>query len=124
MRKLRRQVKVPSRIRRHHVLLAAIGVGLIVHEANAALRYFGESKQQLAQQTETRMLDELELWSLRVCPTSAREFHVGDGVDPWGREYRIVCDESAQQMTVAILSLGPDDGETHDAVTAVRTFGP
>ena len=43
-RRLRPHVKIPSRIRRHHVLLAAIFVGLVIHEANAVLRYFGFPK--------------------------------------------------------------------------------
>ena len=124
MRKLVKHVKSPSRIRRHHVLLATIGLGLLVHQASAALRYFGESKQELAQETERRMLDELSLWSLHRCPTSAREFNVGDGIDPWGHEYRIVCDESYREVTVAIVSLGPDDGALHTDLTAVQTFGP
>jgi hypothetical protein len=122
MRKLVKHVKIPSRIRRHHVLLAAIGVGLLVHEANGVIRCMGESKQQVARETERRMLDELELWSLHRCPTSARELNVGDGIDPWGREYRILCDESFERTTIAIVSLGEDN--TGETISAVRTFGP
>jgi hypothetical protein len=124
MRKLVKHVTIPSRIRRHHVLLAVIGVGLAVHEANGVIRCFGESKKQVAQETERRMLDEFELWSLHRCPTGPQEFNVGDGVDPWGNPYRIVCDESFRKVTLAIVSLGPDDGERHTDLTAVQTFGP
>ena len=123
-RRLKRQVKIPSRIRRHHVLLAAIAIGLAVHEVNGVIRCFGESKQEVAQETERRMLDEFELWSLHRCPTSAGEFNVGNGVDPWGNPYRIVCEESYRQTTLAIVSLGPDDGQLHTDLTAVQTFGP
>ena len=85
MRKLVRHVTRPSRVRRHHVLLAIIGCGLLVHEANAALRWFGESKQELARDTEQRMLDEFALWSFHECPDSAQALRAsGDAIDPWG----------------------------------------
>jgi len=124
MRRLTRHVKIPSRIRRHHVLIAAIGIGLLIHEANRVIRCLGESKEEVAQDTEARMLAEFEQWSLHACPTSAEAFHVGDGIDPWGNPYRIVCDESYRKITLAIVSLGPDDGQLHTDLTAVQTFGP
>lgn len=122
-RRLRPHVKIPSRIRRHHVLLAAIFVGLVIHEANAVLRYFGESKQEVARETERRMLDQFELWSYRVCPNDVTDFH-GQTIDPWGNPYRIVCTQERERVTLAIVSLGPDDLEPHGDLTTVQSFSP
>lgn len=123
MRKLVRHVKRPSRVRRHHVLLAIIAFGLVVHEANAALRMLGESKQEVARAAERHMLEQYELWSYHSCPNDANDFHT-EAIDPWGNVYRIVCTQERDRVTLAIVSLGPDDGQPHDDLTTVQSFSP
>lgn len=123
MRKLACHVTRPSRIRRHHVLLAVIGLGLFIHEANAALHWFGDSKHERARATERQMLEQYELWSYHPCPSDATDFH-GDAIDPWGNPYRIVCTQARDRVTLAIVSLGPDDGLPHDDLTTVQVFSP
>jgi hypothetical protein len=123
MRKLVRHVTRPSRLRRHHVLLAIVGLGLLVHEANAALHWFGESKQEVARATERHMLDEYELWSYHSCPNDVADFH-GENIDPWGSPYQVVCTQARDRVTLAIVSLGPDDGQAHDDLTTVQSFSP
>lgn len=117
MRRLVRQVGKPSRIRRHHVLLAAIGFGLVIHEAAAVLDSFGTSKEQVARATELRMLDAMEERSLRACPRDAAD--LSDVThDPWGNPYKILCDDRGDNLYLSIVSLGPDRGPSI-AVTRV-----
>ena len=123
MRRLVRHVTRPSRVRRHHVLLAIVGFGLLVHEANAALHMFGETKAEAARQAERHMLDEYELWSYHACPDDVSDFH-GETLDPWGSPYQIVCTQARDRVTLAIVSLGPDDGESHADLATVQSFTP
>ena len=109
MRRLVRQVGKPSRVRRHHVLLAAIAFGLVVHEASSVIASLSTSKEQVARETEARMLDALRERSLQACPRDASE--VTDVThDPWGHPYKILCDDRGDNVYISIVSLGPDRG--------------
>lgn len=117
MRRLVRQVGSPSRIRRHHVLLAAIGLGLAIHEANSVIDALSTSKEQVARETELRMLDALGERSLQACPRDVADL-AGPTHDPWGQPYKILCDDRGENTYISIVSLGPDRGPTI-AVTRV-----
>ncbi len=117
MRRLVRQVGRPSRLRRHHVLLAAIGLGLAIHEASSVIDSLSTSKEQVARETEVRMLDAMEDRSLRACPRDASEL-TDVTHDPWGNPYKILCDDRGDNLFLSIVSLGPDRGPSI-AVTRV-----
>ncbi len=117
MRRLVRQVGRPSRLRRHHVLLAAIGLGLAIHEASSVIDSLSTSTEQVARETEVRMLDAMEDRSLRACPRDASEL-TDVTRDPWGNPYKILCDDRGDNLFLSIVSLGPDRGPSI-AVTRV-----
>lgn len=119
MRRLTRQVGRPSRIRRHHVLIAAIGVGLLAHEASCMLDALSTSKEQVARETEARMLDALEERSNHSCPRDPSELTDGNGDDPWGQPYKILCDDRGENTYVSIISLGRDRGPI---IAATRVY--
>ena len=109
MRRLVRHVHRPSTIRRHHVLLAAIGLGLAIHAANGVISSLTTSKEQVARETESRMLDALAERSLRACPRDASELTEVTH-DPWGNPYKILCDDRGDNVYISIISLGPERG--------------
>ncbi|HSN30289.1 MAG TPA: hypothetical protein VLT45_28570 [Kofleriaceae bacterium] len=119
MRRLVRQVGRPARIRRHHVLLAAIGLGLAIHEAAAVIESLSTSKEQVARETELRMLDAMEDRSLRACPRDASELTDGVTHDPWGQPYKILCDDRGDYTYISIVSLGPESGPS---ISVTRVF--
>ena len=109
MRRLVRQVGKPSRVRRHHVLLPAIGLGLAVHAANSAIQCLGTSKAQVARETELEMLDAMQERSNHMCPRDVSD--LSDAThDPWGHPYKILCDDRGDNTYISIVSLGPDRG--------------
>ncbi|MBV8758080.1 MAG: hypothetical protein JO257_12415 [Deltaproteobacteria bacterium] len=110
MRKLVRHVHRPSRIRRHHVLLGAIGLGLAVHAANGLIASLSTSKEQVAREAESRMLDALGERSLRACPRDVADLTDGATHDPWGQPYKILCDDRGDNVYISIISLGPERG--------------
>ena len=116
MRRLVRQVGKPSRIRRHHVLLAAIGVGLAVHAASGVIASLSTSKEQVARETELNMLDALGERSLRACPRDTSGL-TDVTHDPWGHPYKILCDDRGDNVYISIVSLGPDTGPVISATT-------
>lgn len=119
MRRLVRQVGKPSRIRRQHVLLVAIGLGLAIHGASATIDSLSTSKEQVARETELRMLDTMEERSLRACPRDASELTDGVTHDPWGNPYKILCDDRGDDTYISIVSLGPESGPS---ISAMRVF--
>ena len=109
MRRLVRQVGKPSRVRRHHVLLAAIGIGLAIHAANGVIQSLGTSKAQVARETEQEMLDAMRERSLQACPRDVSDL-TNTTHDPWGHPYKILCDDRGDNVYISIVSLGPDRG--------------
>ena len=69
------------------------------------------------------MLDEFALWSFHECPMCAGTPRLGDAIDPWG-PYQVVCTQARDRVTLAIVSLGPDDGAAHTDLTTVQSFSP
>jgi len=109
MRRLVRQVGKPSRIRRHHVLIATIGLGLAIHAANGVIQSLGTSRAQVARETELEMLDAMEERSNHLCPRDVSD--LSDAThDPWGHPYKILCDDRGDHTYISIISLGPDRG--------------
>lgn len=109
MRRLVRQVGKPSLIRRHHVLLATIGLGLAIHAASGIIQSLSTSKEQIARETEQNMLDALGERSLRACPRDVHDLTDATH-DPWGNPYKILCDDRGDNVYISIVSLGPDRG--------------
>ena len=119
MRRLRRAVVQPSRVRLRHVLVgAACVVGGLVGMVRMVDQPYPRAQITLA--NERAILDEWELWSLHVCPRGIEDFRVQR--DPWGNAYRLLCEPQSDRVTLAVVSIGSEDVGAEDAIVTSRTL--
>lgn len=119
MRKLRRAVMQPSRVRLRHVVVGAAcvvaGLASMVHLMDQPY-----PRAQVTLANERAILDEWELWSLHVCPRGIEDFRVQR--DPYGNPYRLICDPQSDRVTLAVVSIGSEDEGADDALVTSRTL--